>query len=123
MQMDANASIDALVTAGCVPLAALAAAFLAGSLAAATVEAVLVRCTGAGVWRWSPAPRGLRRIASALWGVGRPATCPSAVHADTDPTPPRSCPPLCVPGLDGLRLPDLPASNPRPEAPAHRPVR
>ena len=121
--MDANASIDTLVTTVCVPLAALASALLVGSVTVATLEAVLVRCTGGGAWRWSPAPRAVRRIVFAACGVAVAVALPTTVHADPDQAARRSCPPLCLPGLDGLRLPDLPVTGHRGDDGAHRPQR
>lgn len=123
--MDANASIDAWMIDICVPLAACTAGLLAGSLAVATLEAVLVGRLGRPTWRWSPAPRPLRRLAFAACGVGLVLAAPTIAAADPGPGPhpdpgargvagdgpDHGCPPLCTPGLDGLQLPDLPVSN------------
>lgn len=120
--MDANASIDAVVAAWCVPLTVLAAGLFVGSTAVATVEAVLVRCTGVEAWRWSPAPRALRRTLFAACGVSLVVAWPTTVHADGDQASQRSCAPLCIPRLDGLPLPDLPVGDRRGEVAVHRPA-
>jgi hypothetical protein len=131
--MDANASIDAWITALVLPLTLVAFLGLAGCLAAALVEAVQVRVTGADAWSWSPAPHVVRRWTFALCGLGlvipaAPAISGVAAAADMSTAasargatdlheeahdPHQTCPPRCAGLLDGLRLPDLPAREPR----------
>jgi hypothetical protein len=121
--MDANESIDAVVAVWCVPLTVLAAALFVGSATLATVEPVLVRCTGTQAWRWSPAPPALRRILFAACGVSLVVATPTSVHADPAHPAPRVCTPHCSPRLDGLRLPDLPVGDRRGDLSPQRPAR
>lgn len=120
-QMEANESIDTLVVQFGTPLSAVVIAALGLCASAALVEAVTARI-GAAPWRWSPAPRRLRRLAFLVCGVSLavPAVAAPALAnaaAPGQPHPPRpagaaTCPPTCDGRLVGLRLPDLPTTAP-----------
>ncbi len=116
--MEANTSIDRLVVSCCGPLAVAVASLLALSVLAVAVEVAAVRLARATAWRWSPAPRAVRRLAFACCGLSllalsAPGTAsgspPATAAHDSARDPGRGCPPVCTPSLDGLRLPDLPA--------------
>jgi hypothetical protein len=120
--MDANTSIDVLVLTVARPLAVASAAMLACCLLACAVEICWVVVAGGGAWRWSIAPRVLRRIVLGLCGVTLVVAVPTAAGAVTpssraEGTPAydsgHGCRTLCVPSLEGLRLPDLPISTDR----------
>ena len=109
MQMDANASIDTWTATTLLPLAVVAGGMLAATVLVSVAEAITVRLAGASPWSWSPAPRALRRVAFAAFGLSLVVVVPGAAHATPghEPRPGRTCAARCS-SLDGLRLPDLP---------------
>lgn len=121
--MDANTSIDQVLLSVALPAATVAALVLALSVAACLVEATIIRLGHRPAWRWSPSPRLVRHLVFACFGLSLAVALPSNAVAETAATPvgahdaleqgtDHPCPSPCT-GLDGLRLPDLPASHQR----------
>ena len=118
--MDANQGIDEIVRSLLTPVLVVSAAMLVACLLACLAEMCWVVLAGRAAWSRSIAPRALRRAALALCGAALVAATPGTADAVGPDTAPRAaatidaghgCLAVCLPDLDGLRLPDLPAST------------
>lgn len=121
-QMKVNASIDMILCAIVTPVLLVATVALLTALVASLVEAGSVSLSGASTWTWSPAPLVVRRLAYAACGltlVAGPATAVTTGGTGPATGDRHTCPQRCDPRLDGLRLPDLPATG-RPAIVVHR---
>src|SRR5262245_52136351 len=110
-QMEANESIDDLLGTLLGPLTAMAVLGCLLSGLAVAAEVCLVSMRGTQPWGWSPAPRSLRRIAFATFGLSLAVLPATPATADNGRSAPftTDCRARCQ-GVAGLQLPDLPTS-------------